>query len=116
VVFELFAAPLLDARQGVVAATAATAPLAILDRDWPSPPGIEDWVLVTLTPAPAASAASPASPRALGELPVATPTRRGAGSISQLARAHAWWPIASDRTAFAAGDVIELRAIPDAVP
>jgi molybdopterin biosynthesis enzyme len=81
--------------------------LAALDRDWSSPPGIEDWVLVTL--APAADSSVP------GALPAATPTRRGAGSISQLARADAWWPIPADRTAFAAGTPIEVLPLPDAV-
>jgi putative molybdopterin biosynthesis protein len=105
VIFELFAAPLLAALQGV-RPTVRPAVLATLDRDWSSPPGIEDWVLVTLAPA----AASPAP----GALPAATPTRRGAGSISQLARADAWWPIPADQTAFAAGTPIEVRPIPDA--
>jgi putative molybdopterin biosynthesis protein len=105
VIFELFAAPLLDAIQGVRPAP-RPALLAALDRDWSSPPGLEDWVLVTLAP-PAASPAGRA-------LPVATPARRGAGSISQLARADAWWPIPPDRTAFCAGAPIELRAIPNA--
>lgn len=111
VIFELFAAPLLNALQGV-RPTVAAAPPAALDRDWSSPPGIEDWVLVTLAPAPA----SVVLPGAPGAPPIATPTRRGAGSISQLARADAWWPIPPDRTTFTAGDVIELRAIPDPVP
>jgi putative molybdopterin biosynthesis protein len=105
VIFELFAAPLLAALQGVRPAV-RPARLAALDRDWSSPPGIEDWVLVTLAPA----AASPAG----GALPVATPTRRGAGSISQLARADAWWPIPPDRTAFTSGTPIEVSPIPDA--
>ncbi len=105
VIFELFAAPLLAAAQGVSQST-TPALVAALDRDWSSPPGIEDWVLVTLAPA--------AESAARGTLPVATPARRGAGSISQLARADAWWPVPADRTAFAAGEVIELRAIPDA--
>ena len=59
VIFELFAAPLLAALQGVRPPT-RPALLAALDRDWSSPPGIEDWVLVTLAPA----AASPARRRA----------------------------------------------------
>jgi putative molybdopterin biosynthesis protein len=105
VIFELFAAPLLAALQGVGPAV-RPARLAALDRDWSSPPGIEDWVLVTLAPA----AASPAG----GALPVATPTRRGAGSISQLARADAWWPIPSDWTVFTSGSPIEVVPIPDA--
>jgi putative molybdopterin biosynthesis protein len=109
VIFELFAAPLLAALQGV-RQPARPARLAALDRAWSSPPGIEEWVLVTLAPAPAPAAASPAG----GALPVATPTRRGAGSISQLARADAWWPIPPDRTAFTAGTPIEVLPIPDA--
>jgi putative molybdopterin biosynthesis protein len=104
VIFELFAAPLLAAIAGERQA-ARPAWLASLDRDWTSPPGIEDWVLVTLAP----SADSPA----VGALPVATPTRRGAGSISQLARADAWWPIPPERAAFTAGTVIEVLPIPD---
>ena len=50
VIFELFAAPLLAALEGV-RQPARPALLATLDRDWSSPPGIEDWVLVTLAPA-----------------------------------------------------------------
>jgi putative molybdopterin biosynthesis protein len=125
VIFELFAAPLLAAIAGL-RQTAGPALLATLDRDWRSPPGIEDWVLVTL-----ATAADPAecprggmgggSPPCRKEagaphaeaLPVATPARRGAGSISQLARADAWWPIAPDQVSFAAGSVIEVAPLPD---
>ncbi len=105
VIFELLAAPLLAALQGV-RPTPRPAVLAALDRDWSSPPGIEDWVLVTLAPA----AGSPD----LGGLPVATPARRGAGSISQLARADAWWPIPADQTAFTSGTPIALLPISDA--
>jgi putative molybdopterin biosynthesis protein len=108
VIFELFAVPLLAAVQGN-RPTTGPARLAVLDRDWSSPPGIEDWVLVTLAP----SAGSPALGPPPDGLPVATPARRGAGSISQLARADAWWPIPPDRTAFTAGEVIELLAIPN---
>jgi putative molybdopterin biosynthesis protein len=106
VIFELFAAPLLAAIAGLPQ-PAGPRLLATLDRDWRSPPGIEDWVLVTLAP----RADSPDSPHC--PLPVATPARRGAGSISQLARADAWWPISADRVAFTTGTVIELAPIPD---
>ena len=105
VIFELFAAPLLAALQGVREPT-RPARLAALDRAWSSPPGVEEWVLVTLAPA----ADSPV----LGGLPVATPARRGAGSISQLARADAWWPIPADQTAFTAGTPVEVLPLPDA--
>jgi putative molybdopterin biosynthesis protein len=99
VIFELFAAPLLAAIAGL-RQPGGPRLLATLDRDWRSPPGLEDWVLVTLAPE-------------AGTLPVATPTRRGAGSISQLARADAWWPISPDRVAFTAGAIIELTPILD---
>ena len=116
VIFELFAAPLLAAIAGL-RQQAGPGLLVTLDRDWRSPPGIEDWVLVTMAPA----ADSPTCPRGAwgaggapaGELPIATPTRRGAGSISQLARADAWWPISADQVSFTAGAVIEVRPLPD---
>jgi molybdopterin biosynthesis enzyme len=44
-------------------------------------------------------------------LPSATPARRGAGSISQLARADAWWPIPVGQGDLPAGAVIEVRTI-----
>jgi molybdopterin biosynthesis enzyme len=77
--------------------------LASLDRDWSSPHGLEEWVLVTL--------AAAASPDGMNALPVASPARRGAGSISQLARADAWWRIAADRYTLTAGTEIEIRPI-----
>jgi putative molybdopterin biosynthesis protein len=108
VIFELFAAPLLAAIAGL-RRPAAPRLLATLDRDWRSPPGIEDWVLVTLAPPDSACGPLPAS----GPLPAAAPARRGAGSISQLARADGWWPIPADMVAFTAGAVIEVTPIPD---
>jgi putative molybdopterin biosynthesis protein len=100
VIFELFAAPLLAAAGGL-AAPARPALLATLDRDWSSPPGVEDWVLVTLAQGPTVTGAR-------YELAVATPARRGAGSISQLARADAWWRVPADEVDFAAGATIEV--------
>ena len=95
VVFELFAAPLLGALTGLPAA-AERVP-ARLDRDWNSPADVEDWVLVTLRP----GAHGP---------PAATPARRGASSISQLARADAWWPVPAGQGSFTAGT--EIQVIP----
>ncbi len=97
VIFELFAAPMLDALAGQ--APAAGPVRARLDRDWSSPADVEDWVLVTLGPA------------GRGGLPSATPARRGAGSISQLARADAWWPIPAGQGDLPAGTAIEVRPI-----
>jgi len=95
VIFELFAAPLLAALGGVAESVRPTL-LATLDRDWTSSPGVEEWTLVTLAESPDWSR------------PVATPARRGAGSISQLARADAWWRVHADQVGFAAGATIEV--------
>jgi molybdopterin molybdotransferase/putative molybdopterin biosynthesis protein len=100
VIFELFAVPLLAALTGQ--ALARDRVRARLDRDWASPAGVEEWVLVTL-----------ARGRA-GGTPVATPARRGAGSISQLARADAWWPVPAGRETFAAGALVEIFPVPGA--
>jgi putative molybdopterin biosynthesis protein len=98
VIFELFAMPMLRAltRQ----ATAQDLVRARLDRDWSSPADVEDWVLVTLAPDDA------------GGVPVATPARRGAGSISQLARADAWWVIPAGQGAFTSGTQVEVIPVP----
>jgi putative molybdopterin biosynthesis protein len=98
VIFELFAFPLLAAIQGWQYAEPRQR--ATLARDWTSPPGVEDWVPVTLS-------------RDTGGT-LATPDRRGAGSVSQLARADAWWPIPIGYGHFTSGSVIEVLLIPDA--
>jgi putative molybdopterin biosynthesis protein len=114
VIFELFAVPLLAAAGGV-AESVRPGLLATLDRDWSSPPGVEDWVLVTLTSPPSRpSPPSPSSPDSLPSLPSlpsATPAKRGAGSISQLARADAWWRVSAGQAEFAAGTTIEVIAL-----
>jgi putative molybdopterin biosynthesis protein len=98
VIFELFAVPMLAALTGQ--ALVRDRVIARLDRDWTSPANVEDWVLVTLTP------------DAAGGVPLATPARRGASSISQLARAGAWWPIRAGQGAFASGTQVEVIPIP----
>jgi putative molybdopterin biosynthesis protein len=98
VIFELFGVLMLTALAGQDLATYRVR--ARLDRDWVSPAGVEDWVLVTLTP------------DAKSGLPLALPARRGAGSISQLARADAWWPIPGGKGTFTAGTEIEVIPIP----
>lgn len=97
VIFELFAAPMLAAVTGQPPARDRAR--ARLDRDWASPADVEDWVLVTLAKGPADGA------------PLATPARRGASSISQLARADAWWPVPAGQGTFAAGTEIEVIPI-----
>jgi putative molybdopterin biosynthesis protein len=97
VIFELFAVPVLGALTGQ--ATARDRVLARLDRDWSSPADVEDWVLVTLAPCDA------------GSVPAATPARRGAGSISLLARADAWWPIPAGQGVFTSGTEVEVVPI-----
>jgi putative molybdopterin biosynthesis protein len=98
VIFELFAVPVLGALTGQ--ATARDRVLARLDRDWSSPADVEDWVLVTLAPCDA------------GSVPAATPARRGAGSISLLARADAWWPIPAGQGVFTSGTEVEVIPVP----
>ena len=98
VIFELFAVPLLGALTGH--APARTTIRARLDRDWTCRPEAENWVLVTLGDADEG-----------GGLPLATPASRGAGTISQLARADAWWQIPAGRAEFAAGTEIAVLPV-----
>ncbi len=105
VIFELFAVPLLAALQGKQPAGRVWQ-RAQLACDWASSPGVEDWVPVSLAPAPAAE-------RARCSL-VATPGRRGAGSVSRLLRAHAWWPIPIGQGKFARGELIDVQPLPGA--
>ena len=103
VIFELFAAPLLAAAGGA-AESGGPRLLAALDRDWTSPPGVEDWVLVTLSARREPALTTPA----LTTPAIASPARRGAGSVSALARADAWWRVPPEQVDFAAGAMIEL--------
>ncbi len=96
VICELFALPLLAAIGGW--RHTADTRRVVLDRDWSSPPGVEEWVPVRLTRS--------------ADRVVATPGRRGAGSVSRLARADAWWPIPPGQGTFPAGTEIEVRQIP----
>ena len=103
VIFELFAVPLLAALQG------SKPPDRLRQRvqlgcDWTSSPDVEDWVLVSLTPLPAAT--DPAVTA------LATPGRRGAGAISRLVRADAWWPIPIGQGKFSEGEHIDVLPIP----
>ncbi len=107
VIFELFAVPLLAALQG------RPPPDRLWQRaqlacDWASSPDVEDWVPVSLAAAPAGELA--------GYPVVATPGRRGAGSISRLMRAHAWWPIPIGQGKFARGELIDVQPMPGAFP
>jgi putative molybdopterin biosynthesis protein len=106
VIFELFAVPLLAALQGrqPVDRLWQRAQLAC---DWASPPEVEDWVPVSLAPVPAGEQA--------GCPVVATPGRRGAGSISRLMRADAWWPIPIGQGKFARGELIDVQPMPGAL-
>ena len=114
VIFELFAVPLLAALQGMRAPDRAWQRIQ-LACDWTSSPDVEDWVPVSLppagTPAGLAGPAEPAGPHASCAV-VATPGRRGAGSISRLMRANAWWPIPIGQGQFARGTHIDVLPIP----
>ena len=98
VIFELFAAPLLARLQGNLIPDRV--PLAArLGCDWASPAGVEDWVPVSLTATP-------------DGLPTALPSQgHGAGSVSRLARADAWWRIPIGQGHFAQGDHIEVLPV-----
>jgi putative molybdopterin biosynthesis protein len=100
VIFELFAAPLLAASQGTQPADRRWQ-RAHLACDWASSPDVEDWVPVSLAPAPAGGDS--------GSPLVATPGGRGAGSISRLMRAHAWWLIPIGQGKFAQGEQIDVQ-------
>ena len=103
VVFELFAAPLLARLQGSLAEDRALAQ-ARLGCDWASPPDVEDWIPVSLQAAP-------------DRTPVAVPDKgHGAGSVSRLVRAGAWWPIPIGQGHFAAGEHIEVLPTGSAMP
>jgi putative molybdopterin biosynthesis protein len=103
VIFELFAVPLLLALQGAGPADPAGRHVQ-LACDWTSSPEAEDWVPVSLSWAPA-------DPDATGPV-VATPCGHGAGSISRLLNADAWWQIPAGQGKFARGDLIEVRHAP----
>jgi len=105
VIFELFAVPLIAQLQG--SAGPDRAPLqAVLDRDWASAPDVEDWIPVAL------AARDPEDPPG-GLVLVASPSSgHGAGAISRLVRADAWWPVPIGQGRFAAGDRIEVLPIP----
>jgi putative molybdopterin biosynthesis protein len=102
VIFELFALPVLAALQGGAVPDPARAPRqARLGCDWTSAPDVEEWVPVMLTPSAAA-----------GPGFVATPCKgHGAGAVSRLVRADAWWPVPAGQDRFVRGDVIEVRPI-----
>jgi putative molybdopterin biosynthesis protein len=103
VIFELFAVPLLLALQGAGPADQIGRHVQ-LACDWTSSPEAEDWVPVSLSSAPA-------DPDATGPV-VATPCGHGAGSISRLLNADAWWQIPAGQGKFARGDLIEVRQSP----
>src|SRR5262245_6934222 len=106
VIFELFAVPLLGALQGRPPADRLWQRVQ-LACDWASSPDVEDWVPVSLAPAPAGEQA---------DCPVvATPGRHGAGSIGRLMRAHAWWPIPIGQGKFARGELIDVQPMPGAL-
>lgn len=103
ITFELFAIRLLAALRGCEPA-ARPRQLVQLACDWTSSQDVEDWVPVSLAPVPAG-----AKPSALA---LATPGRRGAGAISRLVRADAWWSIPVGQGEFCEGEQIEVQPIP----
>jgi len=106
VIFELFAVPLLAALQGMPPPDHVRQ-RARLACDWTSPPDVEDWVPVSLT--------SPSGAQASFGV-MATPGRHGAGAISRLMRADAWWRIPIGQAKFARDELIDVQPIPGSPP
>jgi putative molybdopterin biosynthesis protein len=103
VIFELFAAPLLALLLGALPAARARQRVE-LACGWSSSPDVEDWVPVSLARAPGGAAGG-------GHAVLATPGRRGAGAISRLTHADAWWPIPIGRAQFERGEQIDVLPI-----
>jgi putative molybdopterin biosynthesis protein len=99
VIFELFALPVLTALQGTVTAS-RTRQRVLLGCDWTSATDVEEWVPVTLSPS-----ARPDSP-AFTATPV---TGHGAGAVSRISQADAWWRIPIGQGQFTSGDLVEIR-------
>jgi putative molybdopterin biosynthesis protein len=101
VIFELFGVPVLAALQGSPLPGLRGAQLAVLDCGWTSAPDVEEWIPVTLT-----SGSPPAT------LPVATPCQgRGAGALSRLVCADAWWRHPIGQGQIHRGELIEVFPI-----
>jgi putative molybdopterin biosynthesis protein len=105
VIFELFAVPLLAALHGVPHAGRARSRVQ-LACDWTSSAEVEDWVPVMLRPSADADSSGGT------EVTVATPSGHGAGAITRLLRADAWWPIPIGQAKFARGEYIDVQRIP----
>lgn len=102
VIFELFAVPLLATLHG--GRPERTRRRARLACDWAGSPCVEQWVPVSLAREPNGSDG--------GQVTMATPTGRGAGSLSRLLGAHAWWTVPLGAEKFLRGDRIDVQAIP----
>jgi putative molybdopterin biosynthesis protein len=110
VTFELFAMPALATLQGAALRGASArdrvVARATLSGDWTSAPDVEEWVPVTLA-APRAAVPPVAVP------PVATPCEgHGAGALSRLVRADAWWRVPIGQGRFIKGQHIDVLLIP----
>jgi putative molybdopterin biosynthesis protein len=105
VIFELFGVPVLAALQGRPLPALGGAQLAVLDCGWISTPDIEEWIPVTLT-----AGSLPAT------LPMATPCKgRGAGALSKLVCADAWWRHPIGQGPIHRGELVEVFPIATAV-
>ena len=109
VIFELFAVPLLAALQGIPQ-PGRERRRAQLACDWASATDVEEWVPVALGPS------ADLHPSGGTEVCMATPRGHGAGAISRLLHADAWWQIPIGQGKFARGEYIDVLPIPGAPP
>jgi putative molybdopterin biosynthesis protein len=94
--FEIFAAPLLAALQGITT-PARPAVQARLARELASPPGMDDWVRVRLA--------------RIGGRTVATPMPRGAGALTSLVRADGLLVVPAGSAGHPAGTDVEVQLL-----
>jgi putative molybdopterin biosynthesis protein len=102
VIFELFAVPLLATlHRGHPERPRRRARLAC---DWIGSADVEEWVPVSLAREPDRKGL------------VAIPAGRGAGSLSRLLSAHAWWRVPLGAEKFLRGERIDVRPISGSLP
>lgn len=102
VAFELFALPALARIEGTAGDVSLVR--AALSADFVSRTEVEEWIPVALVPAGDPSRSLTATPC----------PGRGAGALTRLVCADAWWPVPIGRGRFHQGDIVEVRPLASA--